>query len=78
MSPKIYDYLVKNGINSLSNNSQIGCALKISDVVKDCLYWYGLALNTSLLSAKFLHYVTILEAGLKLNREDSEVTQKNN
>lgn len=76
LSPKIYDYLVKNGIDSLSNNSQIDCALKISDVVKDCLYWYGLALNTSLLSAKFLHYVTILEAGLKLNGEDSEVTQK--
>lgn len=75
LSSKVYDYLVKNGINSLSNNNQISCEFKISDKVKDCLYWYGLALDTSLLSAKLLNYVTILESALKINEND-ELTQR--
>ena len=75
LNPKVYEYLVENGINSLSNNNQINCKFKISDVVKDCLYWYGLALDTSLLSAKLLNYVTVLESALKFN-DRNELTQR--
>jgi|GEM_PF-2661595 len=75
LNPKVYKYLVENGINSLSNNNQINCKFKISDVVKDCLYWYGLALDTSLLSAKLLNYVTVLESALKFN-DHNELTQR--
>lgn len=75
LNPKVYEYLVKNGINNLSNNNQINCEFKISDVVKDCLYWYGLALDTNLLSAKLLNYVTVLESALKFN-DRNELTQR--
>lgn len=76
LNPKIYEYLLKNGINSLSNNNQLKHEIRISDVVRDCLYWYGLALDTSLQSARLLHYVTVLESGLKLKNEKTEVAQK--
>lgn len=76
LNPDVYEYLLENGISSLSNNNQLEVKIRISDVVKDCLYWYGLALDTSLQSAKLLHYVTILESCLKLKGENTEVSQK--
>lgn len=69
-SVELYEALENMGINNLSNNSEI------KDVIKNCLYWYGLALDTTLLSAKLFNYVTVLESALKRSGEKDELTQR--
>lgn len=69
LSIELYKALEEEGINNLSSNSEM------TTVIKNCLYWYGLALDTSLQSAKLFFYVTILESTLKY-REDDELTQR--
>lgn len=67
---ELYKELEKLGIHNLSDNSEI------SKRIKECLYWYGLALDTSFLSAKLLNYVTILEHILKIKDEKTELSQR--
>lgn len=69
-SVELYEALENMGINNLSNDSEI------KDVIKNCLYWYGLALDTNLLSAKLFNYVTVLESALKRSSEKNELTQR--
>lgn len=66
---KDYQDLEKKGIINLSDTSDI------SDVIKECLYWYGLALDTSFPSAVLLNYVTVLEHSLKDNNSH-ELSQR--
>lgn len=45
----------------------------ISDVVKDCLYWYGLGLDATMYSAKLINFTTVLESALKTKNETTEL-----
>lgn len=65
-----YKELERLGINNLSDNSEI------SRRIKECLYWYGFALDASFLSAKLLNFVTIFEHLLKKNDEKNELSQR--
>jgi hypothetical protein len=47
----------------------------ISNVVKTCLYWYGLGLDEAHHSPKLLNFVTVLEGALKKKDETTELTK---
>ncbi len=48
----------------------------ISNVVKDCLYWFGLGLDVTMESAKLLNFTTVLECALKKSDENTELKQR--
>lgn len=62
--------LEKLGVQHLST------VTPISNVVKDCLYWFGLGLDVTMESAKLLNFTTVLECALKKNDENTELKQR--
>lgn len=63
----IYIQLKSAGIDELSKPT------KISQVVKECLYWFGLGLDEKYPSARLINFVTVLESTLKKKDENTEL-----
>ncbi len=69
LNNELYAQLKNAGIEELRNPT------KISQVVKECLYWFGLGLDERHISSKLISFVTILEATLKKEDETTELTK---
>lgn len=70
LSNNLYKEFEQDGIQYLSN------IITISNVVKDCLYWFGLGLDATMESAKLINFTTVLESALKRNDETTELKQR--
>ncbi len=69
LNKELYALLVKEGIGELKDTTSM------SEVVKECLYWFGLGLDEKHTSSKLVSFVTILEAALKNEDETTELTK---
>jgi hypothetical protein len=72
---KLYRQLLDAGIGELKKSNDISRVVKISTVVKDCLYWFGLGLEEEYPSAKLLDFVMVLESLLKKKDENTELNR---
>src|SRR3989344_4208024 len=63
----LYNQLKNAGIEELSKPT------RISQVVKECLYWFGLGLDEKYPSARLINFVTVLESTLKKKDETTEL-----
>lgn len=70
LSKEIYSDLQQKGIKELEKNCSI------TEVIINCLHWYGAGLDESLQSSKLLNFVTILESTLKKKGEKTELKQR--
>lgn len=67
LNNELYTQLKNAGIEELRKPT------KISQVVKECLYWFGLGLDEKYPSARLINFVTVLESTLKKKDETTEL-----
>ena len=67
LDKKLYKQLKEAGIDELKKPTSI------SQVIKECLYWFGLGLDEKYPSARLIDFVTVLESTLKKKSETTEL-----
>ena len=70
-----YNTCLKPEIKKLENEMPEKINERIIDVVKECLYWFGLGLDEKHPSAKLLNFVTVLDASLKKKGETTDAVR---
>lgn len=70
LNNELYVQLINDGIPNLSNTNTI------NDVLYQCLYWFGLGLDSTRESTGLINFTTVLESILKTKDETTELKQR--